>query len=118
MKAIHVKAQHIVCACRVPGEKHLICQDFIDDDEHGMGDYLLKILTCSKIQNCVVFVVHNYEGQHIGEERYGAVLEVIKSAVHSAPINKYTGCNDKIKEHEGGDDGNEGAAVCNITLES
>ena len=96
IKGLHTEARHIVSACRLPGRNFHINQDYYDDDEHNGGSYLLKLLVSCEIQNHAVFVVRNYDGEHIGQRRYQAMFDVVASAVESNPVNVVTGTTDKI----------------------
>ena len=100
IRSIHTEARHVICACRVPGRKFHTCQDFVDDDEHARGAFLLRLLTDSEIQNRVLLVVREYDGQHIGSRRFEAMLQVAKSAVDRAPENRFTKRHDCIWERE------------------
>ena len=93
LKSLNMSARHIMCAFRIPHENSLIHQDYADDDEHAGGKILLDALTKSEIYNKAVFVVRKYDGQHIGPQRFEAILEVAKSAFTLNPLNKITGEN-------------------------
>ena len=95
--AIHPEARHIVCSWSLPGRDSYYLKDFCDDDEHGTGAYLLKLLLQSNIQNRAIFVIQHYNSSHIGIEWFTAMKEAVISAINRAPINKYTGLHDKIE---------------------
>ena len=102
IRGLHTDARHVICACRIPGKNFHMCQDYVDDNEHGGGSYLLNLLVNSEIQNRILIVVRSYDGQHIGEKRYQLMWEAAKSAVDHAPINEVTGKNNCIWETSGG----------------
>ena len=96
IKSIHTDARHIICACRIPGRDFHTCQDFIDDDEHGGGAYLLDLLVTAEIQNRLILVVCRYNGEHIGDKHFSLMFDAVKSAVDRSPINEITKKNDCI----------------------
>ena len=87
--AMHTNARHVMGVCRLPGRDFHQLQDFVDDDEHGGGEILLRFLTECDMMNRAVFVVRIYDGRHIGAKRYNAILNAAKSAVNKGPFNRY-----------------------------
>ena len=83
-----------------------MCQDFVDDDEHGGGQFLLNILMDSCIQNRVILVVRNYDGEHIGNKRFDLMRDAVRSALDRAQKNAITGKHDCVWtfENERGND--------------
>ena len=100
IKAIHLDARHVICAVRLPGKDYFHNQDYIDDDEHGGGAFLLSLLTESQIQNRAIYIVRKYDGQHIGGKRYELMREAVQSALSRAPANEVTGNHDCIWEQQ------------------
>ena len=100
IKAAYSDARHVIAACRVPGRKFFTCQDFIDDDEHGAGSYLLKLLCDSDIQHRIVVVLRYYDGQHIGNKRFQMIFTAAKSAIEQTSKNPFTKAFDKLWEVE------------------
>ena len=81
-------ARHLMCAFRIPHEKHHIHQDFYDDYEHSGGKILLDALKKSNIYNRAVFVARVYDGVHIGPKRFEAIRSAAKSVFTIHPFNK------------------------------
>ena len=100
IRAIHPEARHVVSAVRIPGRSYFHNQDFNDDDEHGGGSYLLDLLLESQIQNRAVYVVRNYDGEHIGSKRFELMREAIQSALSRSPANEVTGNHDCLWEQQ------------------
>ena len=94
IRSLHTDARHVISACRTPGKDFHTCQDFVDDAEHGGGQFLLNILLDSAIQNRVIMVVRNYEGDHIGNKRFELMREAVRSALDRSPKNNITGKHD------------------------
>ena len=42
VKLLHAKAKHVVCAYNLPGKELYYCQDYEDDQEHGVGRNILS----------------------------------------------------------------------------
>ena len=91
IKAMHLEARHVVAACKIPHREFHTHEDFLDDDEHGGGAFLLSLLDVSDIRNCAVFVVRLYDGTHIGTKRYDAMRKAVHSAIEAAGVNEITG---------------------------
>ena len=84
---MHSGARHIICAYRLPGVEFHNLQDYYDDGEHGGGEFLLKMLSEADIYNRVIFVVHEYDGSHIGKLRFDAMEQAVKAAIIKEPFN-------------------------------
>ena len=96
VRAIQTDARHIVAACRIPHRQFHTHEDFFDDDEHSGGAFLLNMLVESEIHNRAVFIMRLYDGTHIGNKRYDAMREAVKSAIDAAPPNRITNVIDCI----------------------
>ena len=83
-------ARHIICACFLPMVGDDICCDYEEDDEHGAGNQLLEYMVNSDQENRAIFVVREYDGKHIGPQRFDCILDAAKSAVNSKPFNRIT----------------------------
>ena len=79
VRSLNADAHHVVCAFKILHESYHIYQDFQDDDEHGGGRVLLQALKASKIYNRVVFVTRHYNGDHIGDQRFEAIIAAAKA---------------------------------------
>ena len=100
IRSLHTEARHIVCGFRLPHRSFHMHQDFLDDDEHNGGSYLLQLLIDSGIMNRAIFVVRNYDGTHLGSKRYEAMKSAVQSALASAEKNSVTGNFDLIWEKD------------------
>ena len=88
VRYVNMKSRHIICACKIPGENVLETEEFEDDNEHGAGQILLDYIYKAKLRNCAIFVVRDYDGQHIGPIRFERMIEAAKSAVNQKPFNR------------------------------
>ena len=52
-------ARHIMCAFRLPGKEFHRLQSYNDDDEHGGGNTILRLLESSEIMNRAMFVARH-----------------------------------------------------------
>ena len=100
VRSIHTDARHVVAAWRIPGRNFHICQDFVDDEEHEAGSFLLNILVDAGIQCRIAIVVRKYEGEHIGELRWKAMFDALKSAFDRAPKNCIIDRYDCLWQHD------------------
>ena len=80
-------ARHIMMAYRLPGRNFHTLQDFQDNDEHGGGEFMLKLMKDAQIENRVLFVVRDYDGTHIGTKRFDAMKDAMTSVVARVPFN-------------------------------
>ena len=87
----HSRARHIVCAYRLRNGHFSTYQDFDDDEEHGMGKTLLRILENAEIFSRCIFVVRYYGGEHINEKRYEGYKEATEAAILLDPWNPIEG---------------------------
>ena len=83
----HADARHIVCCYRLPGKCFPVLSDFVEDQEHGMGQTLLRMLSEAQIYNRAIFVIRYYGGEHLGPACYQAYLDAAQSAVIHDPYN-------------------------------
>ena len=86
----NMDAHHIICACILPDTGIISSYDCNDDEEHEAGPFLLDFMVKTKLKNQVVYVVHHYDGKHIGQDRFEGILEVAKSAINLKPFNSVT----------------------------
>ena len=91
VKSMNAAARHIYAAIRLPHCDDGLLEDCYDDDEHGGGLFVLRLLREAQIVNRVVFVVRQYDGSHINEQRWLETERAIISAVARSAKNKYTG---------------------------
>ena len=97
VRTYHTDARHVICACKVPGTNHHTNQDWVDDDEHGGGDFLMELMDKGGITNRVLFVVRYYDGTHIGTSRFDAMYDAIKSVMLHASFNSITQKHQRVK---------------------
>ena len=83
-------ARHVMCAFRIPHEKYHIYQNYNDDVEFGGGRLLLSLLRRSEIMNRMLIVVHKYDGDHVGQDRFDAIARTAKSVMTIHPFNALT----------------------------
>ena len=88
--AANTSARHVIAAVRLPHSHFHIHQDFNDNDEHGGGKVLLKILEDSQIQNRALFVVRKYDGTHIGDKRFEGIEQAARAVLLRSPYNDVT----------------------------
>ena len=84
------EARHVMCAFRLPGRNFHTLQDYMDDEEHGGGRAILRLLEKSDIKNCAVFVARVYHGEHIGKKRFEGIVSAAKSAISRSSYNEVT----------------------------
>ena len=87
VKFYNLEARHIVVACRVASTETTLGFDFEDDDEHGAGQALLTYMESAEIENRALYVVRNYDGEHIGPARFDCIIDAAKSAINQRPFN-------------------------------
>lgn len=101
----YADATHISSAYRLHPPNGLFNQEASDDDEHGMGRALLKILMDREATNVAVFLVRYYGGEHIGSKRFDIALKLTETALINAKIlqsnSQPTAQSDgtRVKEH-------------------
>ena len=91
VKEKHAAARHVCCAYRLPGTEVAYLQDYVDDDEPGVGRVLLELLKDIDAFNRVIFVARHYPGDHVGDARFLAFKQAALSAIIKAPTNRITG---------------------------
>ena len=82
----HAGARHIVCAWSIPGKKIYECNDYCDDDDHGVGKVLLDILLDNNITAKAVFVVRKC-GQKLNNARMGIYAQAAYAVLQQFPYN-------------------------------
>ena len=83
----NMNARHVIAATIVPGENVAERFCYEDDFEHGAGAKLLDYMTNAHIDCRAVFVVRNYDGTHIGPQRFDAIIDAAKSTIRQKPYN-------------------------------
>ena len=86
--SLNMDGRHVMAVYRLPGKAFHILQDFNDNDEHNSGSFMLQLLEAAKIKNLAVFVVHWYDGTHIGSKRFDAIKSAMDSIIIRNPYNK------------------------------
>ena len=90
VKFHNLSARHVVAACRVPGNTVINSACYYDDDEHGAGVKLLEYMESANLENRALFIAREYDGQHIGQQRFECMINAAKSAVNQKPFNTST----------------------------
>ena len=88
------ESRSVMCGFRIPGRAFHTLQDYSDDDEHGGGRAILRLLEKSEIRNRAVFVARVFHGEHIGRKRFDEIVNAAKSAISRSTYNEIT------KEHQ------------------
>ena len=79
IRQLFPEAPHIIAAYKIRnGDGHQ------DDCEFGAGSRVLATLTENNVQNLAVYVVHQYEGSHIGPKRHKLIKQVTMEILTSA----------------------------------
>ena len=68
-------------------ETSTICQDFVDDEEHGAGRAILLNLQNSNIENKAVFVVRICSKTKLEENRIDCYLDAVENLFKEYPYN-------------------------------
>ena len=84
----NLSSRHTICAFRLPGPMFPEMQDFYDDEEHEAGKKLLDYMIETEQESRVIFVTRNYDGTHIGPQRFDCIIDAAKSAVNQKPYNE------------------------------
>ena len=69
----------------IAGQTHLISAYTLDsgefgwndDDDHGLGKFLLSTMEKREMQNGICFLTRHYGGQHIGKRRYEIIQQLV-----------------------------------------
>ena len=96
VRADNLRARHVVCGFRISHPNFVTHENSMDDDEHGLGLFLLQLLRKSGVTNKAVFVARYYDGTHIGKARYQGFISAIKSCFIKSPFNEISGENQFI----------------------
>ena len=96
LKLANAEARHIVCAYNLPGLDLHHCKDYWDDEEHGAGKFLLRLLIDHKITSRAIFVVRHVQGKKIGSIRHKCFMDAAINAINVNPYNKFAKCNQSI----------------------
>lgn len=70
LKIKYADASHISSAYRLAPADGPFNQEALDDGEHGMGRFLLKLMQEGSSMNTAVFLIRYYGGVHIGSLRF------------------------------------------------
>ena len=76
MRRRFIEATHVVVSYRLAGLCKAYDEDFVDDQEHGMGRRMLDLLVKRNCINTAVAMVRHYGGQHIGGKRFEIVRDL------------------------------------------
>ena len=84
VKLNNANARHIVAAWSLPGQPEYEKNDYCDDQEHGIGRFLLEILQTNRIKQKAIFVARYTGEKKIGNLRYELYYQVVQQAVNRA----------------------------------
>ena len=87
----NLHTRHIICACIIPGVYVTDRYDYYDDNEHAAGIQLLNYMIEAKLENRAIYVVRQYDGTHIGPDRFDCIISAAKKAVNFKPYNAVLG---------------------------
>ena len=102
LRLIHTKAKHIVCAYHLPGpdaQKH-INSDSCDDNEYGVGAFLLKEMIKSDLFNKAIYIIRYSGQQKLEQNRMEAYLQAAKGLLKQKPYNEILGKKQAFEEKE------------------
>ena len=84
------EARSVMCGFRIPGRPFHTLQDYCDDNEHGGGHTILRMLVRSEIVNRAMFVARIFQGEHIGKKRFKGIEQAVRSAITRGSYNEVT----------------------------
>lgn len=62
-------------------EKGVVKRGHCDDNEHGGGNAIARVLSSNKVHNTAIFIARKYGGIHLGLDRYQTIETVTKEAI-------------------------------------
>ena len=80
----HAEAKHIVCAWNIPGPRPYESVDCCDDNDHGVGYNIQKLMMQSNITHRVIYVVRNM-GKKLNEKRIPSYVSAVKKLMEQFP---------------------------------
>ena len=93
VKIMNAKAKHIAAAWYLPGQDTYHKQDSTDDDDHGAGKIILKMMQENNIDNKAVYVVRTTGKKKLGTNRFRgyekAIQELFKQSSYNAITRKH-----------------------------
>ena len=82
IKILQGSARHIVCAYSVSTPDQTWGEGYCDDEEHGAGCHLLRLLKERNNSNICVFVARHYGGVHLGSKRFQIYKQTATNALN------------------------------------
>ena len=83
----NMNANHIICACRVPGDTLVNREQFMDDEDYGMGRVLWEYMKDVAQTSRAIFIIRTTDGTHLNAGRFDAMIQAAKQAVNLKPLN-------------------------------
>ena len=83
IKEANLSAAHIPCAYRLIGVDFPLKQDFADGSEIGAGRVILNTMKAQGLFNLAIFIVHYYDGEHIGPKRFAIMQSLSEKIIAS-----------------------------------
>ena len=93
-------ARHIVAAWNFPTNFVYDGQDYKDDDEHGMGRFILNLMIRNDISHRVIFAIRHC-GEKLQKERFTMYEEAIMQLLKQYPHNNILQHDQQIKRRDG-----------------
>ena len=87
MRLCYPKARHIMCAYLVEGEEYYQTRGYCDDGEHAAGLRILQYLIENGFQARVVFVIRQYSGRKIGQDRFLCIQRAVTQCLETYAYN-------------------------------
>ena len=67
IRLLNARAKHVVCAYSIKGTEKYYCNDFVDDNDHGVGKALLDAMISSDVQCKAVYIVRYCGAEKLGK---------------------------------------------------
>ena len=81
MRIKYADAMHITCAYRLNNPIGPYRQQAIDDQDHGVGRSLLKVMKSKEVTNLCCFLVRYYRGVHLGKRKFEIAESLVERAI-------------------------------------
>lgn len=78
MFQLYPHADHIVAAFAVEDQ-----EGYQDNGEFGAGYRVLNVIRDAKLFNVAVFVIREYDGQHLGPQRFDIIRDLSQKALEA-----------------------------------
>ena len=97
MKLKHPGARHIVAVWNIPTDMIYDGQNYVEDEELGVGQSMLSVLVSNDITHRAVFVAR-YAAAKLNDDRIPAYVAAVEAIIQQAPYNTAVGIDQKIQE--------------------